>query len=256
MPATHAHYRFGTEAVQCLTGEVGRSVRRFRALYDTGTHGPDIFFYNDPFSNSKAQKIAKTAHGQSGQEFFGHAVQVLRQSPSEGGTAYLFGLLTHYALDAACHPIVAKATADGKIGHTELETEFDRYLLHLEGVPAPHTRDVGSHIRLSQGECHTVADFYPESTGAMVARCTQNMRRIHQLLAKSNRPLVEAGFRLIHQEQLVMTPRTNRNCSGWDEALLEGYTTALSRYPALADELTQALKTGQPLGENFAPSFA
>lgn len=255
MPATYAHTRFGNEAAAMLSGETGRAVRRFRSLFDAGSHGPDFLFYDVPIPGTALYTLGRSVHAQSGQEFFGNAVKELRQNPSEGGRAYLFGALAHYALDGACHPLVRQASEDGKIGHTELETEFDRYLLRLDGVESPETRNLAEHLHPSRGECETIAEFYPTVSGRIVARCFRRMGFLVRLLANPNRRLVERGAKLLHFEQSVMPPRTNRSCAQWDEPLLEGYNAALAQYPILAAELDQALETGEPLGEAFLHTF-
>lgn len=255
MPATYAHTRFGNEAVTMLSGETGRAVRRFRGLFDAGSHGPDFLFYHIPIPSAPLYALGHSLHTQSGQTFFGNAVKILRQNPSEGGRAYLFGVLAHYALDSVCHPMVHQASADGKIGHTELETEFDRYLLRLDGEESPHTRNLGGHLSLTRGECETIAEFYPTVSGAKVSQSFRRMQLQLRLLAIPNRRLVEQVTKLTRNQQSVMPQRTNRNCSHWDEPLLDGFHTALSRYPILAAELDQALESGDPLGEAFAHTF-
>lgn len=255
MPATYAHTRFGNEAASMLSGETGRAVRRFRGLFDAGSHGPDFLFYHMPVPSTALYTLGRTIHTQSGQEFFGNAVKVLRQNPSEGGRAYLFGVLAHYALDSVDHPLVHQASADGKIGHTELETEFDRYLLRLDGEESPHTRNLAEHLNLTRGECETIAAFYPTVSGAAVSRCFHRMQLTIRLLSNPNRRLVEQVAKLVHNQQSVMHQRTNRSCGHWDEPLLQGYNTALSQYPILAAELDQAIETGEPLGEAFAHTF-
>ena len=48
MPTTYTHQRFGSECLAALPEERREAVQRYRGLYDTGVHGPDIFFYYHP----------------------------------------------------------------------------------------------------------------------------------------------------------------------------------------------------------------
>ena len=48
MPTTYTHHRFGSECLAALPEELREAVQRYRGLYDTGVHGPDIFFYYRP----------------------------------------------------------------------------------------------------------------------------------------------------------------------------------------------------------------
>lgn len=45
MPATYAHYRFGTEVLEKLPQSLQETIQRDRELYDIGFHGPDILFF-------------------------------------------------------------------------------------------------------------------------------------------------------------------------------------------------------------------
>ena len=154
MPANYAHYRFGKQLLSGMCPNDRRSIQRFRRLYDMGLHGPDIFFYYNPLIKTATGQLGGVFHAQSGQEFF---ARVCAQAGSEAGRVYLLGLLGHYCLDSLCHPYVEKKEADGSARHVELESEFDRYLLEADGVVLPHTYDGSAHMRLTRGECVTVA---------------------------------------------------------------------------------------------------
>ena len=43
--------------------------------------------------------------------------------------AYLYGFLCHYILDSECHPYISEYMEEHDLGHLEIETEFDRYLM-------------------------------------------------------------------------------------------------------------------------------
>ena len=54
---------------------------------------------------------------------------------------------------------------------------------------------------------------------------------------------------------MVMTVGPNPNCAHLNQTMLDCYNRALERFPVLAAQLEQAMETGQPLGEDFAPIF-
>ena len=126
MPAHYAHYRFGDKLLPTLPANVSRPILRFRRLFDMGTQGPDLFFYYNILTDNAVDKLGKKLHTMTGREFFGMICRRLRLEPTEAGQAYLYGLLAHYCLDRTCHKKIREVTEDGKIGHIELETEFDR----------------------------------------------------------------------------------------------------------------------------------
>lgn len=257
MPATYAHYRFGQMVSAALTGERARAVRHFQQLFDVGTHGPDPFFYFNPLLHTRTGQLGKTFHHQSGKVFFEHAARIYRQAPSEGSLSYLYGLLSHYALDSHCHPVVNAVAAEGKVGHTELETEFDRYLLTVDGkIPACHF-DLSDRIRLTRGECATAAAYFPPTSPTAIGMCVRHMAWVNHALAGKNRERLEKIFRLGGRSaaQMVMSRDPNPNCQYLNEPLLALYEKAMADYPILADQLTDCIENEKPLGEEFAPTF-
>ena len=257
MPSHYAHYRFGTDAIAAMDPQSARAVRRFRQLYDVGLHGPDIFFYNNIFIQDKSTKLARETHGESGGDFFLRICKRLRLEPNEAATAYLCGVLAHYCLDSVMHPFVLTQIADGKIGHAELETEFDRYLLQREGKRQPNTFDCSGHVRLTPGECATVSLFYPTATAALVSASVKGMARWMKVLAMPNgnlRRILEsgAGPKL---RQHFMGRSANKNCAHLDEEMLTLYRQALEQFPQMLGELQSHMHHNAPLGELFAPTF-
>ena len=187
MPAAYAHYRFGKLLIPQLPSEVRQCVQRFRRLYDVGLQGPDIFFYHNILVDDSMKKLAQKLHSMSGREFFTMACRRLRLEPTEAGQAYLYGLLAHYCLDSVCHPLIQATAAEGAIGHIELETEFDRYLLTLDGKESPETFDISQHMKLTKGECVTVAGLYPSVSPGNVLQSIQTMAAVTKLLATPGR---------------------------------------------------------------------
>ena len=58
-----------------------------------------------------------------------------RPAADRGGAyAYLLGFLCHFALDAACHGYIENKIAVSHVTHTEIESEFDRFLLERQGI--------------------------------------------------------------------------------------------------------------------------
>ena len=164
MPSIYAHSRFAQQAAGTLPEHLQLSVKRFRQLYDVGCYGPDFFFFYQPLFKTRMGQLGRQYHRMTGKEFFEGAAEHLRQAPSEGGQAYLYGVLCHYVLDSACHPLIRSVSAEGCPGHTELETEFDRHLLTKDGRVPAHRQNLGRNLRLTWGGCVTVSGFYPPAT--------------------------------------------------------------------------------------------
>lgn len=152
MPSNYAHFRFGALALEAMEPRQRRCASLFRQLYDVGQHGPDLFFYDNPFWGKEGTRLGKAFHGQTGQEFFTNACAAWKAAPSDAGRAYLYGLLGHYCLDSVSHPRVWELHNSGAVRHAELETDFDRLLLRKDGRLPPHLQHICRHIRLTRGE--------------------------------------------------------------------------------------------------------
>ena len=256
MPSHYAHYRFGTAAVRCFPPQVQRSIRQFRSLYDMGLCGPDLFyFYVLPMKGS-VNALGAKFHHMTGQDFFQRVCKHLRLEPNEAAMAYLYGVLTHYCLDSAIHGFVFEKTADGEIGHIELEAEFDRYLLRLDGKPRPHLHDSSAHMKLTPGECNTVAEFYG-TTPAYVALSLKCMTANAKLVATPNRELRKlvkkcAGPKM---RQNFTERLPNPKCDCLNPPLLALYDEAMERLPRMMDELLAHMSHNAPLGELFEPTL-
>jgi len=257
MPSHYAHYRFAAGVIPDLPPQAQRLVRQFRGLYDVGSHGPDIFFYHNIFFRDKQVALGQQLHQHSGEDFFTPVCKHLRLEPNEAAMAYLWGVLAHYCLDSVMHPLVLEQTADEKIGHAELETEFDRFLLQMDGKRQPNTFDCSPHIRLTKGESATVSEFYPGTSPGAVAASVRNMAAAVRLLAMPNgnlrRTLESAATPRLKQHFMGRTP--NRSCVHLNEAMLASYDEAAAQFPAMAAALQAHLAHNAPLGELFAGTF-
>lgn len=256
MPSHYAHYRFGTRVISMLPPQIQRSVRRFRQLYDVGLHGPDIFFYHNILFRDNVVALGKKYHSLTGEDFFTPVCKHLRLEPNEAALAYLYGVLAHYCLDSAVHPFVLEQTGDGKIGHTELETEFDRYLLQLDGKRQPNTFDFSPHIRLTGGECGTVSKFYattPRAVDASVRGMAASVKILAMPNSNFRRTVEKAAGGRLGQHFMGRTP--NKNCAHLDEAMLQKYDEAMEKFPAMVAALQAHMSHNTPLGILFEGTF-
>ncbi len=260
MPAIYAHYRFGAAMLGKMPADIARTVKRFRQLYDVGLHGPDIFYYYNPLLATKTGRLGNRFHRQTGQEFFSRVCRGLRLNPSEAGQAYLYGLLCHFALDTVLHPFVTQAAKETGVSHPRIEAEFERFLLETDGKVPPCRQDYSRHIRLTPGECETVARCYPPATAGQVRDCVRNMAAITRLLAASEgkaRVLLQKGMGLAGKkaQDMLISDVPDQSCAGLDGALLTLYNRAAEQFPELLTQLTAHMTYNAPLGQGFAGEF-
>lgn len=254
MPANYAHYRFGKLALPTLPAEARQCISRFRRMYDIGLHGPDILFYYNPVLDTPVGQLGHSYHTYSGQRFFS---QACRQADSEAACAYLYGLLGHYCLDSLCHPYVNRLVDIGEARHIALESQLERRLLLMDGEASPQTFDMSKRLRLTRGECMTVAQFFAPATGANISRSMKLMSLCTHFLASPKRAQREKLLGRIKPELCdIFIPETeNEDLALYVDELVQLYSQALERYPCMVEQLIAHRNTGRELGEDFIPSF-
>jgi len=254
MPASYAHYRFGKRLLPQLPPDVRQCIQRFRRMYDIGLQGPDFFFFYNPFLNTSTGELGKVFHRQTGVEFFPAACKA---ATSEAAKAYLYGLLGHYCLDSICHPFINRLVEIDEARHIPLESEFERFLLTLDGETSPQTFDMSKYLRLTRGECMTVSTFYPGSTGGKVFRSIRFMSLFTKFLAHPNRA---RQIRLLQKVKpslcdYMIPAEESEDLAPYIRELQDLYGQALERYPVMLSQLTRHLQTDAGFGDDFTPDF-
>lgn len=259
MPATYAHYRFGAEMLPKFPEEAQSVIRRNRALYDMGTHGPDIFFFHNPFKRTAIVELGYRYHRLTGKVFFERTVRSARLHRGTGGLAYLYGVLTHYALDSLCHPPIRQWDAAQIASHAAIESEFDRLLLELDGKRPPHAQDLSLHMKLSAREEKIVAGCYGAVKAGDVITSLRNQYAYTKLLCTSGfrRKLLRSGMKAVAPGALdMLVPDTaDKTFRKMDMELLEHYHEAAMLLPRLAEHFQRYLDNKEPLGEAFSLIF-
>ena len=260
MPSNYAHYRFGVEMLQLMPGDIRRTVNRFRRLYDMGLHGPDVFFYYNPLHQTKTGEMGRRIHKQSGADLFMRICRSLRMEPSEGGEAYLYGLLTHYCLDSLCHPYVIETATQAGLAHGEIEAEFERFLLEKDGKIPACAQDLSPHMQLTPGECEIVARLYSGVKAGQVQVAVKNMALITKLLAVPagvRRSAYKKGLGLVSKTYagLMVPSREDPRYEETNTQLLARYETAKETYPVLLEQLSAHLTYNAPLDGEFTADF-
>jgi len=252
MPATYALHRFGADALRRLPGQMQQPILHFRRLYNVGLHGGDLFFY--PTASTRTGDLYRLCGGMTGADFFAGAAAYLKQNPSEGGTACLYGLLGWYCLYSQLSSLINEATTQGIASRVELEVELDRYLLGLDGKTPPHTQDMSPHLKMTRGECVTMASFFPAVTVRNFYSAYRSMVRWTRRMARPRRGFATLLLKVTRSEfrQQMMPDHANHKCLHLDKPMLECYDRALEMFPDMARQLEVFCRNGTPLGEEFS----
>lgn len=262
MPAIYAHHRLGQQARALLSQPEAELLKEQAELFAIGLQGPDILFHYKPLGAHPVNRLGTQIHERPGADFFLRAGEVLRRRGEDmAGAAYLCGAVCHFVLDVYCHGYVEETAAQGEVSHTEIETDFDRWLLCRDGQDPLRCRPARVLVP-SQDNGAVIAPFYEGTTPAQVRRGIAGMRRDSALLAASfwgTRLLVRAGMKLAGKDQnfrgLLMTRRENPNCRESTRQLWERYQQAVPKAAALMAEYLRFLAEGGALDPLYQEPF-
>lgn len=233
MPSTYAHYRMGREVGDRLHGTEGERVDRYRDLFNIGLHGPDILFYYGALGSNPVNAVGFGLHEASGADFFENARRTILESwDSEAARVYAYGVLCHFALDVTCHPYVEEKIRRSGISHTEIEVEFDRKLMLLDGLD-PVTHVLTGHIHPRARWEEIIAPFYPGVTVRQVEKSLHSMIFLNKLLLAKNpakRKMIYGILRLTgnypEMHGLIVNPEGNPACRDSSDGLYTLYCQA------------------------------
>lgn len=257
MPSAYAHLCFGGDVLSRLPASAKDAVHKHRKLYDLGTHGPDLFYFYRFWAIHWTDSLGYVYHYGDSKGYFSQIAESLRPCAGEDAVAYLYGLLSHYALDSLCHPYVKATDEAGQAQHVEIETEFDRFLLETDGMLLPKPHFPMEHLKTRKGERELLRIFYPGATAAQL-RESMAMTRFFtgKALFREGKHTV-AVKKLLgpYFSQYLLTPKPNPRCVQTNRELLRLYGEAAERFGRLAEQMQAHLACGAPLGEEFDPIF-
>lgn len=260
MPSIYAHHRFGDLILPDLPGDVRGAIARHRRLFNAGLQGPDFFFYYKPTGKTHIGSLGSNIHQRTGREFFTQVCLALGNSPKEEELVYLYGLLGHYCLDSLCHPYVCEQSRLGKAGHNAIESEFERHLLLLDGVPRPHAHPRARLLKLKKEDFPLVSRFYPPATPGQIREGFAAMGQITGLITCANpihRAAASAVLHALGSERigLMVPPKSNPDLGGSNEKMRRLFNQSLALYPALLEQLRDHLSFREPFGPEFDRIF-
>lgn len=245
----YAQYRMGNTLLEDMPPEVRRTISRFRQLYDMGLHGPGLLEFC-----GQGEKFLL----QTGDVFFDRVCRAVRMDRSQAAMAYLYGLVAYYALVSACQTTVNQTSKALSMPPQHIQTEFDRFLLELDGHAPAYRYDRSRHLRLTPGECRTVAMFYPGVRAAAVGRGVKRMVGVLSmpvLPIGSRRDFVIRLLRLRKQGEYVMGAHPDHRLRHTNEELLRCYRRATETYPMLLAQIQIRLRKKAPLSQDFGLSM-
>lgn len=262
MPTTYTHYRFGKDVLKGLPKPLQQQIEAHRELFDIGLHGPDILFYYRFFQKNHVNQQGFGLHDLYADAFFERAVQVIEHAEDKGAArAYIYGVICHFSLDSECHPYVEKMIQTSGISHSEIEMEFDRYLLtsdHIEPVSYYGTK----HIHPTKKNGEVIAPFYKKIKPEELKKSLWWMNLVHKgLLApgKIKRNILFGVMKMIGMydtgKGMVMSLEPNPACERFCQILKKQYDGAIPLAIHLITSYQKVLFDKEPLPGRFHETF-
>jgi len=173
MPGMITHYFCAKTVMAALPADIRGRLAEHGRMYNIGSQGPDIFFYDFPGLLGRRRGIGSRMHQKQVGEFIGEMAREAGRlaEPVRGAAfAYIAGYLTHYCLDCAAHPYVYYKTGFRKPGerrgglrysayHRSFETSIDVLMLKLLAGKRPADEKFWRLIFTKNGKTRQVADF-------------------------------------------------------------------------------------------------
>ena len=264
MPASYAHYHFAKEALSLVKPNIKTLIDQNRSAYDLGCHGPDILFYNEPYHKNKVNRTGFALHDQTATTFLKNARQVYANTREKDDSAYLLsyllGFVTHYLLDYNEHSYVEAKIKHSHISHTEIEMEFDRYLMELDEKD-PLSYDTAAHLKITKDSAKVLGQLY-KLEGKDIYKSVKQMIFYLRLLRVPNKlkrkALIKAMKTLApdkpYDKQIIsLTP--NALCADSNLRMFKYMQKALPLYAQLSENLIAYLNGQSDLDPYFDHTF-
>ncbi|HAX50611.1 zinc dependent phospholipase C family protein [Muricomes intestini] len=263
MPTTYAHYKFGGDVISALPRPLQRAVENNRELFDIGLHGPDILFYYNAIDKSNPIiQQGHAIHKKPAAEFFKRAEDILkREEDTAAARAYIYGFICHFVLDSECHKYIQKMMYVSGLTHSEIEKEFDRYLL-TEDYINPLRYLATNHIHPSLENAQVIAPFFNNLPAETVRKSLKAMIFYHKLLlapGKKKRKLLFTSMKLLGKYEtmhgMVVNEEPNPECEQYCLLLKKLYAGAVTIAADLIVKFQKSLFQGVELPVRFQETF-
>jgi hypothetical protein len=261
MPATYAHYKFGKLVFKALPKEIRALIRENKAAYLLGLHGPDLVFYYRPVWKNKVNQSGVQMHKEPAIDFFEKGRRKYQEHPSNLLLSYLCGFLCHFMLDSECHPYINGYGEKHHLGHLEIETDFDRFLIEEDGKDPVHL-NCTAHLCQDHDTEEVIASMFEGLTYRQIDQSIQGFRRcirFFQCPTKGKRMFLRGVSRIVGQDKeiggLIMDGVPKDACRKSCLHLKERLHAAVLPAAEIIEEYVYGIATGEPLCQRLARDY-
>ncbi|MBR0461174.1 MAG: zinc dependent phospholipase C family protein [Erysipelotrichaceae bacterium] len=261
MPTTYTHWRFGDECIATLPQDLQDVINRNREIFDFGVHGPDIFFYYNCLKHNDVNQFGTDLHDTP----FRDTLEKIRPryqncDDKEAALSYLLGFCAHFTLDSYCHGYIDRKTEVSDLSHGKIESQYDRYLLELDGYD-PVKKSVTFSLKPGNDVAHVIWQIFPEHSEEVTRKALKDMLFYLNLLKDSSRPkrwflnTVMDAVGVQSYKDLMLTEENDERCKAVNERLMKLSKVALRHFPLLALSMVSYLNEGKDLDPYFHNHF-
>lgn len=239
MPSTYAHYTLGQKVLEILEEDKKKIILENIDLYNIGLHGPDILFYYKPYEKNKVNQRGHKIHDERAKAFFEINEDLVDKSRAH--EAYLYGFLCHFALDQKSHGYVGEIEKKG-FTHTEIEAEFDKFLMEKDGISNPRKEKLTKHIKANDKNSNVIKDFFSGFTQGDIKKSLRGMNFFHEFLRspgvikRSLLNLIFNIFNLKFFKGLLISKKDRPEFNEFNKELYGRYKDAISNSKKLIEE--------------------
>ena len=263
MPTTYAHYRLGEEVRKKVSSSVQEIINNNLQLFHFGVHGPDHLFYYNPLRGTWVGRIGSKTHEEPAKKIFTRAARVIYKSDNRNAhSAYVYGYLCHFAMDYVCHGYIGEQMEEKGLSHYEIEAEYDRRLLTIDGYTNPVEVCVTNHLCPSIENAKVITDFYEGITVKQVYQSLKGMSFYLNLLrapSKGMRRLLFMAMKMVGMYKkmggLVMNYEEDPKCSETTDELVKRFRLSVELAIELITEYERYLQQGGALSDTFCYNF-
>lgn len=261
MPAIYAHNQFGNRVLQSLDENKRTWILKNLRYFRIGLQGPDYLFFYKPLSTNPISQIGYQIHQRSAKEFMEYARNVIRENGTNSPEyAYILGFICHFALDSECHPFVEEEIERTGVGHIEIESEFEKFMMRKNGID-PLSYPVGKTFPTDKATADCVAKLYEGVEPNEALHALKSMRRYKTILVAPNkvkRAVLDKGMKLTGKydslQGHLLKPTDHPKCAESNEGLYARLKNAVPVAVQLIHDFDSYLN-GEELNERFDRNF-
>lgn len=262
MPALYAHNKFGKLVIKTLPEHLLEIIKKYPNSFRIGLQGPDTLFFFNPIFKNKINQLGRTIHRADAYTFFENSLSILSaQGYNSSCHAYILGFICHYALDKKCHPYVTNFMKTTGCGHSEIEGDFEHYLISIDGG-IPHKYRLYKLVPTNLDTANSISPFYPELSLKNIHNAMRHMRFTKRLFFAPHilkRTIIDTLMRSTFNYKFfkghMIFPNANKKCRPCIAKLYMEFMNTVPFARDMIEEFEESLLKGIPLSDNFHGDF-